>query len=211
MPARLISAQPDLTPELLLSAYAQGYFPMARGRRSKRIDWYSPEPRAILPLVNAHVPRRVARVVRSNAFSLVFDSSFDSVMRECAADRPDEPGTWINDELIRAYTELFELGFAHSVEAWLGETLVGGLYGVTLRGAFFGESMFHRPALGGSGASKACLAHLIGHLRACGFVLLDVQMVTPATAQFGVVEIARDDYLELLGEAMKVETTWRTL
>ena len=187
--------------ELLISAYASGWFPMAVGDRD--IRWYSPDPRGILPLDAFHVPKRLARVIRSGVFSVEIDRNFPAVMRACAAVSRDEDdgGTWIDDEIVESYCALHDAGIAHSVEAWQDDRLVGGLYGVALRGAFFGESMFHHV----SGASKVVLAALVERLRDRQFALLDVQWVTPHLEHFGAIEIPRDRYLELLADALRRE------
>ena len=183
---------------LLLNAYASGWFPMAVDHE---IHWFSPDPRGVVPIESFHVPKRLARVVRSGTFRIEIDRAFVEVMRECASDRdPDDPGTWISDEIIASYTALFARGFAHSVEAWNGERLVGGLYGVALGSAFFGESMFHRE----SNASKVAFVALIERLRERKFTLLDTQWVTPHLEQFGAVEIPRAEYLRRLQAALSV-------
>ena len=188
---------------LLLNAYASGWFPMAVDRE---IHWFSPDPRGVIPIESFHVPKRLARVVRSDTFRIEIDRAFVEVMRECAADRdPDDPGTWISDEIIASYTALFARGFAHSVEAWNGERLVGGLYGVALGGAFFGESMFHRE----TNASKVAFVALIERLRERKFTLLDTQWVTPHLEQFGAIEIPRTDYLRRLQAALRVNCEFR--
>jgi leucyl/phenylalanyl-tRNA---protein transferase len=148
-----------------------------------------------------HLPRRLARVARQGRFRMEIDTAFGDVIRACAAEArdPDDPGTWIDDEIIESYTALHERGIAHSVEAWLEDQLVGGLYGVALRGAFFGESMFHRV----TDASKIALIALVERLNARGYVLLDTQWVTPHLEQFGALEVPRDDYLRLLDQALK--------
>lgn len=189
-----------LTPELLLSAYAQGMFPMAHD--DGRILWYDPDPRAILPLANFHISRRLLRTVRQGVFELRVDTSFRAVMRACAETTPGREETWINEELIAAYTRLHQLGFAHSVEAWQDGKLVGGLYGVTLRGLFAGESMFSRA----TDASKTALVHLVWRLRAGGFRLLDVQFMTEHLRRFGAVEISQAEYKQLLALALSVES-----
>jgi leucyl/phenylalanyl-tRNA--protein transferase len=170
------------------------------------IRWYSPDPRGILPLDTVHIPRRLARVVRHGRFRTEIDRAFGDVIRACAADDRDplDPGTWINDEIIESYTALHEEGIAHSVEAWIGDRLVGGLYGVALRGAFFGESMFHRE----TDASKVALVALVERLRARGYMLLDTQWVTPHLEQFGAVEIPRKDYLRRLEESLRLDCTF---
>lgn len=189
----------DLTPELLLTAYAQGIFPMAD--EEGQISWYSPDPRAILPLDRLHVSHSLRRVIRSGRYDVRFDSAFTEVMVACAAPAPDRELTWISDELIEAYTWLHELGFAHSVEAWQDDELVGGLYGVSLRGLFAGESMFSiRP-----NASKVALYYLVEHLLGRGFTLLDVQFQTPHLAGLGSVEVSQARYRYLLKQAMALD------
>lgn len=182
-----------LTPEVLVAAYAQGIFPMdVEGR----LEWFSPDPRAILPLDAFHVSRTLAQLCRQRVFDVRVDQRFADVMIACA-DRPD--GTWISPEIIDAYTRLHELGLAHSVEAYRDDELAGGLYGVALGGAFFGESMFHRRR----DASKVALVHLVKRMRARGFRLLDVQFQTPHLARFGVVEISRRAYMARLRAALE--------
>jgi leucyl/phenylalanyl-tRNA--protein transferase len=183
--------------DLLVSAYASGWFPMAVADGD--IRWFSPDPRGILPLDSFHVPRRLARVVRRGVFRIEINRRFEDVIRACAiADRDDEGGTWIDQEIFDSYCALHEAGFAHSVEAWLDGRLVGGLYGVALGGAFFGESMFHQV----TDASKVALAALVERLRARGFTLLDTQWTTPHLEQFGAIEIPRAAYLRMLGGAL---------
>lgn len=179
---------------LLISAYAQGIFPMSMDDGS--IGWFSPDPRGILPLDDFIVSRRLARVVRQGKFEVVVDRAFEAVMRACAADRDD--GTWISEEIIESYIALYRRGLAHSVEAWQNGALVGGLYGVHLGGAFFGESMFHRV----TDASKVALVGLVDRLQAGGFTLLDTQWTTPHLEQFGAKEIPREEYLTRLASAM---------
>ena len=183
---------------LLVSAYSSGWFPMAID--TGEIRWYSPDPRGIIPLGGFHVPARLGRVIRSNRFRIEVDRQFEAVLRACAlTDRhDDDPGTWISPEIHASYVELHRLGIAHSVEAWENDQLVGGLYGVAIGGAFFGESMFHHAA----NASKVALAALVERMRARGFRLLDIQWVTPHLQQFGAIEIPRRKYLELLEDAL---------
>jgi leucyl/phenylalanyl-tRNA---protein transferase len=190
--------------ELLVSAYTSGWFPMAVD--DGEIRWYSPDPRGILPLESFRVPSRLARVIRAGTFQIELNRAFDTVIRACAAtDRRDgDPGTWIDRDIIDSYVELHRLGFAHSVEAWQDGRLVGGLYGVALGGAFFGESMFHSK----TNASKVALAALVEHLHARGFRLLDIQWVTPHLEQFGAVAIPRPTYLELLADAIATEVAF---
>jgi leucyl/phenylalanyl-tRNA--protein transferase len=197
----------DPTPDLLISAYTRGVFPMADARTGELV-WLSPDPRAILPLDELRVSRSLARVVRSGRFEIRTDTAFELVMRACAESRPDRDETWIDDRLIRAYTALHALGLAHSVEAWREGELVGGLYGVQVGAAFCGESMFHRPELGGTDASKVCLVRLVEWLRAGSFQLLDVQFMTPHLARLGCVEISREAYLERLGRALRRWGDW---
>ena len=188
---------------LLVAAYASGWFPMAS---EGEIRWYSPDPRGILPLDAVHIPRRLARVMRAGRFRIEVDRAFGDVMRACAADERDreDPGTWIDDEIIESYTALHEAGIAHSVEAWIDDRLVGGLYGVALRGAFFGESMFHHE----TDASKVALVALVERLRSRGYRLLDTQWVTPHLEQFGAVEIPREDYLRRLEQSLTLDCTF---
>jgi leucyl/phenylalanyl-tRNA---protein transferase len=185
--------------DLLVSAYASGWFPMAVGGAG--IRWFSPDPRGIIPLDTFHVSKRLSRVIRHGEFQIAINRDFPSVIRACAeAERGDEePGTWIDDEIVESYTALHEAGYAHSVEAWKDGALAGGLYGVALGGAFFGESMFHRA----TDASKVALAALVERLRVRGFTLLDTQWTTEHLEQFGAIEIPRRRYLELLDHAIQ--------
>ena len=183
-----------IEPELLLQGYRLGVFPMALEDDS--IGWFSPDPRAIIPLDRFHVPHDLRRVQRRAVFEIKIDNRFGEVIRACAK-RKD---TWINREIIESYERLHELGYAHSVEAWCKDKLAGGLYGVAIGGAFFGESMFHRER----DASKVALAGLVERLRAQKFVLLDTQWLTPHLTQFGAVEISREQYLHLLVRAVEL-------
>ena len=187
----------SLSLPLLVAAYRSGYFPM--GLDDGEIGWFSPDPRGILPLDAVHVSRRLARVVRSGRFSMTTDTAFRRVMEACAADRDE--GTWINEEILAVYCELHEHGLAHSVEVWRDGLLAGGLYGVSLGGAFFGESMFHRV----TDASKVALVHLVERLRARRYQLLDTQWTTPLLETFGAVEIPRDTYLDRLEQAVRLD------
>lgn len=186
-----------LEPATLLDAYRRGIFPMAVNERGT-IRWFSPDPRAIIPLDNRfHIPHGLRRVLKKNPFTITFNRDFPAVIRACA-DRPD--GTWISPGIIRAYTKLHRLGHAHSVETWRDNQLAGGLYGVQLGGAFFGESMFHRI----TDASKVALVALVEHLRQRGFILLDTQWLTPHLRQFGACEIPRLEYLRILTRAVAI-------
>jgi leucyl/phenylalanyl-tRNA---protein transferase len=184
--------------ELLLAAYASGWFPMADEEGA--IAWYSPDPRAIIPLDTFHASSRLLRLVRQRTFRIEVDAAFARVIRACAeADRDGEAGTWISEEIIESYCALHEAGYAHSVETWADDRLVGGLYGVALGGAFFGESMFHMAA----NASKVALVALVERLRTRGFTLLDTQWLTDHLRQFGTVEIARAEYLRRLDSSLR--------
>jgi len=190
-----------LTPELLLRAYAAGVFPMAESAEDAEIFWVDPERRGILPLNDFHLPARLARTLRQNIFEMRCDSDFAGVIAGCAQPTPDRPKTWINSEIVTLYSALFASGFAHSIEAWQDGDLVGGLYGVSLGGAFFGESMFSRA----TDASKVALAQLVARLRLGGYALLDVQFVTTHLKRFGAVEIPRARYRRMLADALKIE------
>lgn len=189
-----------ITPELLLQAYASGYFPMAESRDAGELHWFYPERRGILPLEAFHTPRSLHKLLRKHPFILRKNTAFGQVIRACAAQRPERPESWINGEIIALYTQLHAMGYAHSVECWREEQLVGGLYGVALGGAFFGESMFSHE----SGASKIALVHLVQRLKQAGYVLLDAQYSNPHLVQFGVQEIPRKEYLIVLRNALKV-------
>jgi leucyl/phenylalanyl-tRNA--protein transferase len=191
-----------IDPELLIAAYSRGLFPMADDQG--RIFWYDPDPRGILPLESFHLPRRLAKTVRSGKFEIRTDTAFRAVMEACAEPARGRGETWISPELVDSYAALHELGLAHSVEAWLGGALVGGLYGVAVRGLFAGESMFSRA----TDASKVALVHLVERLHRGGFLLLDTQFVTSHLARFGAIEISRVRYRVLLARALRVEAEW---
>ena len=190
--------------DLLLAAYASGWFPMAD--EEGVISWYSPDPRGILPLESFHVPSRLRRTLRHAAVSVQIDGAFEEVMWACAeAERDGEDsGTWISEEIVDSYCELHALGYAHSVEVRDAGSLVGGLYGVALGGTFFGESMFHTA----TNASKIALVALVDRLRARGFTLLDTQWTTPHLEQFGAIEIPRPEYLQRLEASLKLDVTF---
>jgi leucyl/phenylalanyl-tRNA--protein transferase len=187
-----------LTPDILIRAYAAGIFPMAEAADDPELFWVDPRRRGILPLYAVHVARRLRRVVRQQIFEIRCDGAFEDVIRACAEPSETRPNTWINDEIVRLYAALFARGAAHSVECWRDGKLVGGLYGVSLGAAFFGESMFSRE----SEASKVALVHLVARLRLGGFRLLDTQFLTPHLARFGAIEITRRHYHRLLAEAL---------
>jgi leucyl/phenylalanyl-tRNA--protein transferase len=195
------------TAELLIRAYTRGIFPMVDSRTGE-IVWLSPDPRAILPLGGLRVSQSLARTLRRGVFEIRSDTCFERVMRACAESRPGRRGTWIDERLVAAYTELHQLGLAHSVEAWRDGQLVGGLYGVHVGAVFCGESMFSRPELGGTDASKVCLVRLVEWLVSGGFQLLDVQFQSPHLERLGCVEIAREEYLDRLARALQRFGTW---
>lgn len=198
-----------LTPDLLLAAYRVGAFPMAD--EEDQIGWYAPDPRGVLPLDGLHVSRSLAKTVRQRRFRVTADRAFETVVRACAEPAPGRETTWISEEIVRAYTALHRLGHAHSVECWAdgpgGERFAGGVYGVSVGGAFFGESMVTRER----DASKVALVWLVRRLRAGGYVLFDVQMTTPHTARLGAVEIPRAVYEHRLAAALAVEADWHAL
>ncbi len=187
----------SLTPDLLVTAYRAGFFPMAESREGP-LAWFSPDPRAIIPLETFRISRSLRRVCRKGTFAVRVDSAFEQVIRACA----EREETWISEEIVEAYTGLHTLGFAHSVECWQGNQLAGGLYGVAIGAAFFGESMFSRIR----DASKVALVHLVVRLRAQGYLLLDTQFLTPHLERFGALEIPRSRYVALLTEAVTAVT-----
>lgn len=188
----------QLTPDLLLRAYAIGIFPMAESRVDPELHWIDPDMRGILPLERFHLPRKLRARIRRGDFEVRCNSAFQEVIRGCAEPAGNRPDTWINPVIEQLYNELFDMGFAHSVECWQGGRLVGGLYGVSLGAAFFGESMFSRV----TDASKVALAQLVLRLRKGRFQLLDTQFTTPHLSRFGVLEIPREDYRRLLTKAV---------
>ena len=191
-------AMRQLTSDLLVRAYAMGVFPMARSREETQLYWIDPEERGILPLEDFHIPKSLRKSLRHGGFDIRCDTAFEEVMRACGQPAPDRPDTWINEEIVRLFVDLHHLGLAHTVETWKDGQLVGGLYGLGLGAAFFGESMFSRR----TDASKVALVHLVARLKRGGFQLLDTQFVTDHLAQFGVVEIPRADYQERLADAI---------
>lgn len=195
---------PAITPEILLRAYAAGVFPMAESADDPGLFWVEPEIRGIIPLEAFHLPARLARTIRADRFEIRVDHGFEAVIAACAESRPDRAETWINRRIRALFGELFALGYAHTVECWREERLVGGLYGLALGGAFFGESMFHRE----TDASKVALVHLVARLRRGGFRLLDAQFQTAHLAQFGTREIPREAYRARLAPAIAAEAEW---
>ena len=189
---------PAITPDILLRAYSIGLFPMAESADDPEIFWVEPETRGILPLDGFHVSKSLAKTVRQRTFEIRLDTAFEQVMEGCAAPADGRESTWINSTIRKLYLELHRMGHAHSVEAFDGDELIGGLYGVSLGSAFFGESMFSRR----TNASKICLVHLVEHLRAQGFTLLDTQFTTEHLKTFGAIDVAKDDYLALLKPAI---------
>jgi leucyl/phenylalanyl-tRNA--protein transferase len=194
----------SVTPQLLLRAYAIGLFPMAESAEDDQLFWVDPERRAIFPLDAFIVSRSLAKTIRADRFEVTVDRDFDAVIDACASPGPDREKTWINAEIRRLYRALFDMGFAHTVECRREGRLVGGLYGVALRGAFFGESMFHRER----DASKVALAHLIARLRAGNFQLLDTQFMTNHLASLGAIEISREAYHRALEESLSVTANY---
>jgi leucyl/phenylalanyl-tRNA--protein transferase len=196
---RAILVTEKLTPELLLKAYAAGIFPMAQSRDDRHVFWVDPKVRGILPLDRFHVPRSLMKVVRKSPFEIRVNTAFDQVIAQCAQSWKNRRDTWINSEIVKAYTQLHHMGFVHSIEVWMNGKLVGGLYGVALGAAFFGESMFSRA----TDASKVALVFLVERLKAGGFKLLDTQFVTDHLRRFGVIEIPGRQYLEMLEDALR--------
>lgn len=190
----------EITPQVLLKAYSCGIFPMAESADDPALYWIEPQNRGLLPLEAAHVPRRLARTIRTTPLRVRIDTDYEGTISGCAASRPGRRTTWINARIRSLYRELFELGHCHTVEVWDDERLVGGLYGVALGGAFFGESMFSFER----DASKIALVHLVARLKAGGFTLLDTQFVTEHLRQFGTVEVDRSEFQRRLDRALKV-------
>jgi len=194
----------DVTPDLMLRAYRAGLFPMAETRHGDRLYWLDPEQRGILPLDAFHFPRRLRRTVTSGRYQVTANQDFPGIIAACAAPAEGREDTWINRDIERLFTALHARGHAHSIEVYEAGALVGGLYGVVLGGAFFGESMFSTAR----DASKVALVHLVARLRLGGFTLLDTQFVTSHLSQFGTIEIPRDRYKVLLEQAVQVQARW---
>ena len=187
-----------ITVDILLRAYSAGLFPMADSADDPELFWVEPEIRGIIPLDDFHISKSLAKAMRKKPFEIRFNTAFEAVMAGCAAEAPDRPSTWINATIRKLYTELHQIGHAHSVEAWEGKELVGGLYGVSLGAAFFGESMFSRR----TNASKICLVHLVERLRPSGFVLLDTQFTTEHLKTFGAIDVPKQEYAKMLDRAV---------
>ncbi|MBY3063336.1 leucyl/phenylalanyl-tRNA--protein transferase [Rhizobium laguerreae] len=190
---------PGITPDILLRAYSIGLFPMAESADDPEIFWVEPELRGVLPLDHFHVSKSLAKAVRKKPFEIRFDYAFDQVIAACAEETSGRHSTWINRTIRSLYSTLFDMGHAHTVEAWEGNELVGGLYGVSLGSAFFGESMFSRR----TDASKICLVHLVDRLRERGFTLLDTQFTTEHLKTFGAIDVPKADYAAILAAAME--------
>ncbi len=197
----------EVSADVLLKAYACGIFPMAESADDPRLYWIDPQHRGLLPLDTVHVPRRLARTVRREPYEITIDLDFEGVIDGCASSRPGRQSTWINDRIRTLYRELFERGYCHTIEARLDGRLVGGLYGVALNGAFFGESMFSTE----TDASKIALIYLCARLIAGGFVLLDTQFTTEHLAQFGTLEVDRAQFQTMLADAMHVRAEFHAL
>jgi len=188
----------EITPELVLKAYAYGVFPMAKARGDTDVFWVQPKLRGVLPLDAFHLSRSLRKRMRQGVFTVTIDTAFDAVMAGCAEATDARAETWINDRIINLFNALHKANLAHSVEVWKGEQLVGGVYGLAMGAAFFGESMFSRT----TDASKVALCHLVGILKQGGFVLLDTQFITDHLKRFGAIEISQQDYLEQLSSAL---------
>lgn len=191
---------PSLTAEMLINAYANGYFPMAETREDEQLYWFSPEDRGIIPLDTFHIPKSLKRAMHKKPFRITTDTAFHQVITQCAKETETRKESWINPEIITLYTQLHEMGYAHSIECWQDDMLVGGVYGVALGSAFFGESMFSRKP----NASKIALVHLVQHLNERGYTLLDTQYTNPHLLQFGNIAISKQAYLTQLRHALTI-------
>jgi leucyl/phenylalanyl-tRNA--protein transferase len=199
--AGMVSDRHAITPEILLRAYAAGMFPMAESADDPEVFWVQPRIRGIIPLDDFHISKSLAKRVRHKPFDIRINTAFDQVIEHCAEATDDRPTTWINPLILTLYKELHRMGYTHSVEAWDGDEIVGGLYGVSLGSAFFGESMFSRR----TDASKICLVHLVNRLKERKFTLLDTQFTTDHLRTFGAIDVPRKDYEKLLERAMQSE------
>ncbi|MEO0636159.1 MAG: leucyl/phenylalanyl-tRNA--protein transferase [Pseudomonadota bacterium] len=202
--SRPVAPSLQISPELVLKAYACGLFPMAESAEDEGLHWVEPSLRGIIPLDDFHVPRRLLRTVKSGKFEVRVDTAFAEVMAGCAASRPGRETTWINSAILDIYPQLHAMGHAHSIESWQDEKLVGGLYGVRINGAFFGESMFSVA----TDASKVALVHLVARLKMGGFALLDTQFITGHLARFGGVEISANNYRQILDLALQEQANF---
>ncbi len=191
----------DITPEMLLQAYAVGVFPMAEDRDDQELFWLDPKMRGIIPFESFHIPRRLKKTIRQQKYNVTFNVDFSAVMAGCAEETESRPQTWINDQILSLYTSLHIKGRAHSVEVWDEDRLVGGLYGIALGGAFFGESMFSRAR----DTSKIGLVHMMARLNFAGFTLMDTQFLNDHLMQFGAIEIPRDEYKRKLEDALCID------
>lgn len=207
MPRRPDPFTIEITPELIIRAYRAGIFPMAEDAADKDVFWVSPEMRGVIPLDGFHLSASLRKAIRKSPFAIRVDTDFPGIIEGCATVGKDRRSTWINATIRSVYGELFERGVAHTVEVWDGPNLVGGLYGLAIGGAFFGESMFHRA----TNASKMALAHLVDRLIAGGFTLLDTQFVTDHLASLGGIEIPRAEYEERLADALLVHGDWNAI
>ena len=192
---------PELTTDMLLRAYSVGVFPMAEDRDDPELVWVDPRMRGIIPMPHFHVPKRLRRTVRNGAFEVTFNKDFAGVIESCAEETNDRPRTWINDRIVDLYTSLHFKGHGHSVECWRDGVLMGGLYGISLRGVFFGESMFSRE----TDASKIALVHLATRLSVGGFAFIDTQFITKHLSRFGAIEVPRNEYRGILAAALKFD------
>ena len=197
----------ELTPELVIRAYRAGIFPMADDADTAELFWVAPEERGIVPLEGLYVSKSLRKTLRTHPFAVRVDTDFDAVISACAESASGRETTWINGSIRQVYGELFRRGQVHTVEVWAGDDLVGGLYGLSIGAAFFGESMFHRR----TDASKIALVHLVGRLNAGGYRLLDTQFITDHLASLGAIEIPRAEYERRLGDALRHEGDWRAL
>ena len=194
----------NINEETVLKAYSLGVFPMSESFNDPNIYWINPKKRGVIPINNFKISRNLKKEIKRNKYKVTINKSFYEVITNCAKKTKNRPTTWINKEIIKLYSNLHEIGHAHSVEAWFKDKLVGGLYGVSLGSAFFGESMFSTM----SNASKICLIYLIANLQTKGFILLDTQFVNPHLKKLGAIEIPRKKYLKMLGNALKTNTNF---
>jgi leucyl/phenylalanyl-tRNA--protein transferase len=203
--AEFTAVMTTITPQILLKAYASGVFPMAESAEDNALYWIEPEQRGLIPLDDFEISRSLRKTVRQHPFDVRIDTAFERVIDLCAEKASNRKTTWINGRILALYKQLFRMGFCHSVECWKGERLVGGLYGVRIGAAFFGESMFTRE----TDASKVALVHLVARLNFGGFTLLDSQFINDHLKQFGAFEVDRETYHALLEEALQHEASFK--